>query len=500
MTVLFFAKEVYHMKKRSVKTRLLLTGILLSLLLPTVGCNNRKTPDTTSFTVPDNSFVAESFLVPQTSESSTDTPSSEPTSAETSEPSMESHEPSDNTSEVSLPSEPSSQDSSSVSFDASDSRTEPSESRHTDESSREASVQQPYDPLEDASDIEELDNKYFVNELDADALRHFARLYHGAASFAEKVTFSEDIPSELLDDLMFLLNYDCPELIQINGDYMPYYSDDYGSTVSGVRFTYTMNQDEYQQAQQALDTFRQQLVEDTSYMNPDEKEMYVYRLLFDRVIFDDYRKHAGSIYGALIENHARCEGISKAFAWCLQQCGMECLTLAGTPLWENTGAYAGHSWNIVKLEDNWYHVDVTADNLKISEDEATVPLYGFLNSSDAQMERTHRINEIFLRLGVPSCPSEQMNYHVTRGQYIDSGDDLQNRFDSILHNRYIEGEDAQISIRLDTEETFHTLIDHWEEWWEDFRIAQDYLPCDSSMLLNDVALTVVIQLRSYTTD
>lgn len=482
-------------RKQSVKVSCLSVSLLLALCLPLTGCANRSTPTETasSFSVPDNSFLPESFprfSSDVISHHDTSHPSS---SSVVSEPITESHdEPSVSVSLVSEPTEESDTSVSTVS-EPEHSHTA-SSSQDSSEVSQEASAAHPYDPMEDASTIESLEDKYFVNALEDDSLKHFARLYHGAADFSDKVTFSEPIPSSLLDDMMFLLNYDCPELIHVSGDYMPYYSDDYGEMVSGVRFTYTMTQEEYASAREELQVFRKQLLTDTDHMNDSDKEQYVYRLLFDQVIFDDYSRHAGSIYGALVEHRGRCEGISKAFAWCLQQCGMECLTVAGVPLWENTGAYAGHSWNIVRLEDTYYHVDIAADNMRNRETDPLVPLYGFLNSSDTQMAHTHRINDIFVRLGVPSCPSDRMNYHIMQGQYIDSSDDLHSRFDLILHNRYSPGENTQISIRFGTEETYRTFIDCWENDWETFRTTEDYPPCSSHIYYNDVSLTAAIVL------
>ena len=498
------------MKMRSLKSGCLSVVLLLVLLL-SCGCTQHTPPaDVSSLPHNDISRVVSAISeVPVTSVPSAEEKSEVSDTAAVSEisvPSQETHDVSE-----SLPSEPSEASeisaitepvSSEESIDH-PSSSHPDPSAFASEPAPESSLEdnsQPSEevspaPVDETSLIKGLRKKYFVNRLDTPSLQNFARLYKGALDCTERVTFSYEIPSAQLDTLMFLLNYDCPELIHLSGDYIPIYSDTYGDYVSGVGLIYYMSPDEYHQGMETLSQFQQQLSEQTAGMSPRETEQYVYDLLFNTVVFDDYSAHSGSIYGALIEHRARCEGISKAFAWCLQHCGMECMTVAGTPLWENTGAYAGHSWNIVRLDNDYYYVDVAADNLRSYPEESVVPLYGFLNSSEAQMQRTHLMNDIFRNLGVPPCFSDQMNYHVAAGQYISSDDDMQECFERILYNRYVSGEYMQISIRLDTEISYQNFIDNWESWLEQFCQKEGYVSCGNTVYYNDVSLTVVIVIN-----
>ena len=86
----------------------------------------------------------------------------------------------------------------------------------------------------DESMVYESDKKYFVQELDEKLYKCFIKMYCSVMYFEDGVHFAEDISSESLDTMMFLLNYDCPELIQLNGDYSPIYVDEECKKVSGV--------------------------------------------------------------------------------------------------------------------------------------------------------------------------------------------------------------------------------------------------------------------------
>ncbi len=73
---------------------------------------------------------------------------------------------------------------------------------------------------------------------------------------------------------------------------------------------------------------------------------------------------AHTAYGALVvngngdANTAVCDGISLAYEYLLQQVGIEAAVIVGEA--GNTAEDAGpHAWNIVKLDGEWYEVDLT---------------------------------------------------------------------------------------------------------------------------------------------
>lgn len=59
-------------------------------------------------------------------------------------------------------------------------------------------------------------------------------------------------------------------------------------------------------------------------------------------------------YGALAENCADSKGIAAAYSALCKAAGIECLVVDGTVEGE------AHSWNIIKIEGNYFHVDVSA--------------------------------------------------------------------------------------------------------------------------------------------
>ena len=228
-----------------------------------------------------------------------------------------------------------------------------SEDESSGEESEEISDDESSEPekILDKSIIYEFDTKYFINKLDEDLLDVFIIMYDAVQNFEITARFDKEVPSDDLDTLMFLLNYDCPELIQLNGDYSPIYTDESEQNVSGVHFTYNMKEEIYEEYSDELHLFFENLKADINEKTEIEKEKYVYDMIFENCIYDDSEAYSGTVYGTLINHIARCEGICKSFMWCMRELGIECMCVSGVPKWETDAVYAGHSWNIVKIND-----------------------------------------------------------------------------------------------------------------------------------------------------
>lgn len=86
--------------------------------------------------------------------------------------------------------------------------------------------------------------------------------------------------------------------------------------------------------------------------------------------------HAYDMYGALVEQSPVCSGYQLAYRWVLNQAGITDVTYAYQD---------NHIWNVVKLNDKWYHVDLTLDDL---EPYGSAYHKNFLES-DTAIQATH---------------------------------------------------------------------------------------------------------------
>lgn len=70
---------------------------------------------------------------------------------------------------------------------------------------------------------------------------------------------------------------------------------------------------------------------------------------------------AYNILGPLIYGEAVCEGYAKAYKYLCDALKLRCMVVHGTAKSSVNGKEEGHAWNVVRVDGNFYHVDVTFD-------------------------------------------------------------------------------------------------------------------------------------------
>lgn len=123
----------------------------------------------------------------------------------------------------------------------------------------------------------------------------------------------------------------------------------------------------------------------------------------DTLTDDDF-----SPYGVFVKGVAVCEGYAEAFKMLMDIAGIDCIIVTGTV---NDGV--AHAWNMVKLENDWYHVDVTFDDPEPETDEI---VYLYLNVSDKVIEKDHTWNKNM----TPEAESDKYDYVVMNNCEIDT--------------------------------------------------------------------------------
>lgn len=121
--------------------------------------------------------------------------------------------------------------------------------------------------------------------------------------------------------------------------------------------------------------------------NDYDKERYVHDTLIQKIDYSKSAEMNQSAYSALVNERTVCAGYARAFQYLMQQLQIPCYYCTG---------YAGenHAWNIIRLEDEYYNVDVTWD-----DNEAGVSNY--FNKTDEDYSDTHVREELSVYL--PPC-------------------------------------------------------------------------------------------------
>lgn len=91
-------------------------------------------------------------------------------------------------------------------------------------------------------------------------------------------------------------------------------------------------------------------------------------------IFKEMQPHSDDPHGFLIDHRGICAGYSTTFQLMMDMLGIECLTIHSSAHGEE------HAWNMVRLEGDWYFVDVTWDD-PVPDEEGRV-IHTYFNSNE----------------------------------------------------------------------------------------------------------------------
>lgn len=142
-----------------------------------------------------------------------------------------------------------------------------------------------------------------------------------------------------------------------------------------------------------------------------EKELFFHDYIIDNCTYVNIGGNFKifTAYGCLVEKVAVCEGYAKAMQLLLCKSGVDCRTIVGARGIES------HMWNLVKINGDWYHLDVTWDA------GGEWQRYNYFNVPDKIIKLDHAIsekpkpNQLWVQnrdynFNLPVCNSLKENY------------------------------------------------------------------------------------------
>lgn len=138
----------------------------------------------------------------------------------------------------------------------------------------------------------------------------------------------------------------------VGGDTILRYTVHYLDTKENIR----QQKEEFEQAVSIA------LEQIDSSLKPMEKALAVHDYLalnceydYERYLQNNVPEISHSAYGALVNRVAVCDGYADAFAYLMEEeLGIPCDVVSSSSM--------AHAWNMVSIDGNWYHVDVTWDD------------------------------------------------------------------------------------------------------------------------------------------
>ena len=154
-----------------------------------------------------------------------------------------------------------------------------------------------------------------------------------------------------------------------------------------------------------------------------------------------------SLEGVLLDGKGVCDSISKTFLLMTKAVGIECIKVEGISYGGGGGTGVAHAWNKVKIDDEWYVIDVTgnAPLIKININEKNTEIlkhtYYLVPNSDPELKKKN-------------SEKEDKNYPEATGRY------------DYFENKTYDGH-RSIKVKNKTE------LDNYLNWVKDNTVRED---------------------------
>ena len=229
----------------------------------------------------------------------------------------------------------------------------------------------------------------------------YHNMLKGVRELADEIQLPQ-LDGESLYWVFFQMRLDHPEVFWLTGYKYKYYKDS-----PNLIFVpeYLFDKDKIREHQKAMQARIEKLVRPAKTLSDFEKEKYVHDFICDNVRYDKLKKaYSHEIIGPLGQGVGVCEGIAKAVKVLLDALGVWCIiAICGNNL--EKGIKYRHTWNIVKLDGVYYHLDATFDNT-LGRDGSEIR-YDYFNLDDQQIFRDHEP----LIAPAPACTNHDHFYY-----------------------------------------------------------------------------------------
>ncbi len=277
----------------------------------------------------------------------------------------------------------------------------------------------------------------FYEALSAGEQRAYQLLIDGFMAMSPKISLEGcKVPKSRISVVWNSAFGDHPEIFWVLTDYSYHYDADL--IITEVEPRYNMDSEERARRQTAIDEVTTSLISRIrGEMSDFDAALWMYELLADimdydsialeqqdarikalqrKKLRDDTPDDLRSIYGALVQKKAVCAGYAVAYQYLLQQIGIECLDVCG---YIRRGGY--HAWNIVNLEGDYYHVDVTWGDGSNTDPRKhrKYMSYNYFCLTDAEIRLSRSIDR---QPPSPSCTATACNYFVRKGLFFEAYD------------------------------------------------------------------------------
>ena len=280
-------------------------------------------------------------------------------------------------------------------------------------------------------------DSYYYNFLSEDQKRIYDSIANGVKNFQSEFVVRDYVAddkdkfaSEVSIAIEAFIN-DHPEVFYLESEYSSYILSSFDGNIGYIRLNYT--EDSIESVNQKIELMSQKIdeyLEGLDGLNEYEKELEIHDRLSYSVEYshlEELPREYHTAEGSLLEGVGVCDSFAKALQLIYSRAGIDSIIVLGS-LDGNP-----HAWNMVKINNEWYHVDLTSSH-SIYEETGIVN-HAYFNLDTESEKRFASLDSEEL---IPEAYQNTYNYYNYNELVISNDDDIYQRLSDICNK--FEGE------------------------------------------------------------
>ena len=297
---------------------------------------------------------------------------------------------------------------------------------------------------------------YYYPALNKRLKSSFDLMYYGILNNQTKIKFTEQLSVDELENLVYIIQFDCPELFNIS---LTYNYDTKGGYVTAFYPDYKLSSVEYKSRLAILEQKADKIIKEVANKTEYEAELYIHDYILKNTVYDLEAKDNDDIYGCLINGKANCKGYTSTYCYLLRKAGIESTTVIGEV--NANGKVTGHSWNLIKINGQYVYTDICWNDIAESQEYKDIDYhYAFFNMSYYEMINSRNIAKQLKYLGdIPKTKESNSSYYKLNGLYANNYEEAK----KIINNKLpivLSSQEKKFVIQCNNEETYNELINN----------------------------------------
>ena len=270
---------------------------------------------------------------------------------------------------------------------------------------------------------------YYYSKLTDDQKKIYESIANGVKNFQSEFVirdynagYKEEFASEVNIAIESFIN-DHPEVFYLKSQYSSYIVESFNGNIGYVKINYTDDVDVINEKIDAMDKKITEYTDGLENKTEFEKELLIHDKLANNVKYskdEELPRQYHTAEGALLDGIGVCDSFSKALQLLYDRIGIDSIivlgTLDGSP----------HAWNLVKIDNGWYHVDLTSSHSIY--DETGIINHAYFNLTTQNMKKIAALDDEEI---IPTTDSDKYNFYVYNELVIKENDNLDERLSDI---------------------------------------------------------------------